>query len=50
MAKFYANIALLLPKGSFYAEMFCIKFPCVSRAQKSEYSSYHKGKILCQLL
>ena len=23
MAKFYANVALLLPKGSFYAETFC---------------------------
>ena len=39
MAKFYANVALLLPKGSFYAEMLCIKFPCVSCVQKSEYSS-----------
>ena len=39
MAKFYANVALLLPKGSFYAEMFCIKFPCVSCVQ---YSPYHK--------
>ena len=39
--KFYADVALLLPKGSFYAEMHCIKFPCLSCVQKSEYSSLY---------
>ena len=36
MEKLYANAVLLLPKGSFYAEMFCAKFefPCVSFVQK----------------
>ena len=34
MAKFYADVALLLPKGSFYAEMFCINFPCVRFVHK----------------
>ena len=49
MAKFYAKVVLLLPKGSFYAEMFCINFPCVSYVQQSECTAY-KGKFLCQLL
>ena len=39
MENFYADIALLLPKGSFYAEKFCIEFPCASFVQKSKYIS-----------
>ena len=66
MAKFYGEVALLLPynvdyvllsmllpKGSFYAEILCIKFPCVRFVQKIEYMctlAYNKGNILCQLL
>jgi len=37
MAKFYADLALLFIKGSFYAE-FCIKFPGVCFMQKSKYT------------
>jgi len=49
MAKFYADLALLLTKGSFYAE-FCIKFPWVCFMQKSKYTCLSKGKTLYQLL
>jgi len=35
MAKYYADVALLLPKGNFYAEMFCITFPCLSLCRKA---------------
>jgi len=37
MANFYADLALLLTKGSFYAEV-CIKFPWVCFMQKSKYT------------
>jgi len=36
MVKCYFNVALLLLKGSFYAEMFSTKFPCVCFVQKSK--------------
>jgi len=39
----YADIALLLPKGRFFAEIFCIKFLCISFVQKSEYAVSIEG-------
>ena len=45
--KFYANLALLYLKTSFYAKFFGIKRPCVNPVRSPIYPRYyiHKGRF-----
>lgn len=49
-AKFYAKFALLLPKGSFYAQEFAENSLVYSICRQNPMCAYHEEEILCQLL